>query len=465
MLKKILCLLLLFMFIFPLYSCVTVEQPPVTPPNDGIIEDPNNNQTEDPNNQTNQNQPTGGVEYQVSLVYNKKLYIPKDGETITIVWSDDYAKYTKEIDSTGYAKINLDGEFRVYIEETLEEYTYNPNIYNADNDNPIVEIELLKIAKVSKGNGTGLYKEYELSSVGTYRANLTKGKNKIYYEYQPTQAGWYVIESMVNIYDDLVNPKIDIYEGTFAFKNFNETKDSGGTYIKGGYTKNFKWVVNISEQRLGNVFTFVVYAESKTGIYPMNVDFKITYEGEYYEYGIASTVIEAKEANFKTKDYAKDKYTFINTDGGTGNYYGGTTNGTGILDGSKFKYNEETGYYHLYDKETDTFGPILCAKISAPCAYYDQEGALNMIESHGNKNLTVSDGTENYKQFIEVDYTYACNSDGVCYVTQELMEFLQKFSISQRLFFDGNGFVESTGVFALEEDQWLFACGYYIEKE
>ena len=67
------------------------------------------------------------------------------------------------------------------IEETLEEYTYNPNIYNANNDNPIVEIELLKIAKVSKGNGTGLYKEYQLSSVGTYRANLTKGKNKIYY--------------------------------------------------------------------------------------------------------------------------------------------------------------------------------------------------------------------------------------------------------------------------------------------
>ena len=45
-----------------------------------------------------------------------------------------------------------------------------------------------------------------------------------------------------------------------------------------------------------------------------------------------------------------------------------------------------------------------------------------------------------------------------------MKEFLQKFSISQRLFFDGNGFVESTGVYAAEEDQWLFACGYYVEK-
>ena len=44
--------------------------------------------------------------------------------------------------------------------------------------------ELYKIAKVSKGSGTELYKEYELNSVGTYRSNLTKGKKKIYYEYQ-----------------------------------------------------------------------------------------------------------------------------------------------------------------------------------------------------------------------------------------------------------------------------------------
>ena len=117
----------------------------------------------------------------------------------------------------------------------------------------------------------------------------------------------------------------------------------------------------------------------------------------------------------------------------------------------------------MYDEETNTFGPILCAKITQPCAYYDE--SLNLIESHGNKNLTVSNGTENYKQFIEVQYASLCNSDGVCYVTNELKEFLQKFSVSQRLFFDGNGFVEDTGVYALEEDQWLFACGYYVEND
>ena len=88
---------------------------------------------------------------------------------------------------------------------------------------------------------------------------------------------------------------------------------------------------------------------------------------------------------------------------------------------------------------------------------------MSRIESHGNKNLTISDGKENYKQFIEVEYANACNSDGVCYVTAELKDFLQKFSISQRLFRDGEGLVETQGGFAVEDDQWLFACGYYVE--
>ena len=44
---------------------------------------------------------------------------------------------------------------------------------------------------------------------------------------------------------------------------------------------------------------------------------------------------------------------------------------------------------------------------------------------------------------------------------------MQKYSVNQLLFMDGNGFVETNpavSVYALEEDQWLFACGYYREK-
>ena len=64
-------------------------------------------------------------------------------------------------------------------------------------------------------------------------------------------------------------------------------------------------------------------------------------------------------------------------------------------------------------------------------------------------------------------YGDRCNSVGVTAVTEELKQFLQKYSVNQLLFMDGNGFVETNpaiSVYALEEDQWLFACGYYREK-
>ena len=460
--NKIMLLFISIFLIFTITSCGEVEEAPVVPE----IPTLDNPVTDVPTNDIPTNVESGGdseqqIEFVVSLTYNGRLFTPSADEKISVIWADDFSQYSKEIAEDGYAKLVLDGEFNVYLSSTPKDYTYNPNIYVVNNENPVVEIELYKISKTSKGAGTGLYSEREISNTGTYRVTIASAAKKYYYEYQPTEPGYYVIESLVSIYDDVINPKVDIYQGTFASKYFKETLDSGGSYKKGGYTKNFKWVVKLTADEVSNVYTFAIYADSKTGVYPISVDFSITYEGEYYKDQIVSKVILPKEATEATPDYSSD-YEYINSDGGTGNYYGGVTNGTGLLDGKKFKYNEETGYWHFFDVATGEFGPILCVKITAPCAYYEE--SLNLIESHGNKNLTVSNGTENYKQFVEVWYAALCNSDGVCYVTMEMKEFLQKFSISQRLFFDGNGFVESTGVYAIEEDQWLFACGYYRLK-
>lgn len=448
--KNIFLILMMLLLLFPLVSCGEIEETPVTP---DLPLDDEDKPTPPPTE-------NDGVEFSVSLIYEGMLYIPS-GDLVTVVWSDDYSQYTAEIDSNGYAKKILDGDFQVYLNNLPSGYTYDPNIYRADNDNPTIEIELLKIYKISKGRGTGLFNEYQVSTTGTYRTSIASKTKKVYYEYQPTKPGVYSVESLVNVKEDLINPKLDVYSGTFAYKNFDETIDGGGVYKPGGYTKNFKWTIYIADEMLGNVYTFVIYAETKTGVYPVDVDFRISYEGEHFLDHPVSKVMYAQEAGFKTKEYPGVKY--YNSDGGTGSYYGSVTNGTGILDGDKFKYNPDDGYWHVWYEDTQSFGPILCASITKPCAYYEE--ALSLIESHGNKNLTVSNGTENYKQFIEVSYAAACNSDGVCYVTMELMEFLQKFSVSQRLFIDGNGFVESTGVYAVEEDQWLFCCGYYDSLE
>ncbi len=460
----------LFVMLFMIMALVSCGEYSVNPPDTNIdLEDPNKgNENGNGNGESTDGNgdETKAIEFVVSLIYNKKVYQPVEGEVINVIWADEYSQYSAPIAADGYAKKKLDGDFYVYLDSTPEGYTYNPNIYTASSDNPVIEIELLRISKISSKknqDGSALYKELPMTNTGTYRAELASTVQKLYYAYTPKKAGYYVIESYVNIYDDVVNPMVDIYTGNFAYRSDTyEILDSGGSYKKGGYTKNFKWVVNLSQDQIGNSFFFGVYALSKTGIYPVSIDFEISYQGEYYREDIISNVIYAQEANFKTDNYSTQDFIWINSDGGTGSYYGSVTNGTGILSGDNFKYNEETGYWHVYYKDTNTFGPILCAKITKPCAYYEE--SLNQIESHGNKNLTVSDGTENYKQFIEIEYASCSNSDGACYVTMELKEFLQKFSVSQRLFFDGNGFVESTGVYAIEEDQWLFACGYYLER-
>ena len=113
------------------------------------------------------------------------------------------------------------------------------------------------------------------------------------------------------------------------------------------------------------------------------------------------------------------------------------------------------------------------------------------MENVGNACLTVENATENYKLFIEggaavveagvvgmenlghlkglADYIPDSNTYGVYPVTKEVQEFLQKFSISQRYFSDGNGWAETTAedelghrIYSTEDDQWLFACCYFV---
>lgn len=61
-------------------------------------------------------------------------------------------------------------------------------------------------------------------------------------------------------------------------------------------------------------------------------------------------------------------------------------------------------------------------------------------------------------------YADFANRDGRMPVTKELKDFLQSFSVSQRYFADGSGWVETHPehkVDAPEDSQWLWACGYY----
>lgn len=457
-------------------------------------ETPTGNSTDDPEDNI----------FSVSLVYNGEPYIPDI--PISAQWTDGKSFNEAQFDENGTAKIDgLDGDYKVTLSDIPEGYTYNPNAYVATNRSRNITIELYKYTQPRTGGG-GLYNCVKIKKLTVYRAELANSSSMIYFEFTPSESGTYSIESWVDVTSNSVNPLMDVYTGTSAAKFFYSTLDDGG--VSSTYTKNFKYEIHIDQKMVGNTYTFAVKAESGTE-FPVNIDFAVQLDGGFQENWTTSVLIipQAKLETISAPagarlvgpeiQISKGKYRF---------------------DGSLYGLNEDDGYYHRYNAATGKYdGELLFAYISSPCRFL--EDPFTIIEYHGNSALTVTNGTENYKFFIEgtgtrgyfcvntspppikcpcidngcggvcVDgcpnclsecrtvtaeekkamesggYANYANDDGLCPVTQELKDFLQKYSVSQRLFNDGNGWVENNGTIdidSLEDDQWLFACAYYV---
>ncbi len=466
-----------------------------------------------------------GDDFTVSVKLGGKSYRPTT--EILAYWSDGQSIHSAPLNKKGVAYIDgLNGDYRVTLSQIPEGYAYDPNAYVATNDNRDVVIELIELNKLS-GSGTGLYDCYEFKKVGVYQATLNSAKDGIFFEFAPQVSGTYTIESWVDIYTDNVNPYVDVYTGSSAYKLYSKTTDAGGAC--GSYTRNFVHTVEIADQMISaggsQTYTFAVKADSKTGDYPITVTFAVKRNGGFdlnlKEYSMAIPKADLSKFDFdafRALAGTEMAYPEIAIEGDDGFY---------IFDEDNFKLwpIEEggDGVYHVYDEEkyasTGGYGPVLFAFISAPCRNFLDRG-LSTIEYAGNKNLTVGD--YNYKHFIEgytalsrrssafndgsyycskfcpchagQDYDMVCpdtcpdcngdcrtcpeelignegyfgycNSDGVAPVTEELKEFLQLFSESQRYFADGEGWIENNGTLnidAYEDSQWLWACGYYVE--
>ncbi len=473
--------------------------------------------------------------FTVTLTVDGEVYIPSEEHPISVQWNDGYSLHTASIGSDGVARIGgLDGDYRVRLTAIPEGYAYNPNIYTATNNDRNMEIELHRIV-TTRGHGDQLYNAIEIRNTGLYCVELTSPTHEIFFEFAPPKSGTYSMESWMDTIDNQVNPQAKYYGANANFKQYLHTADNGGA--EGTYTKNFKLDVEIADEMISDggqvTFSFGVLSSSTDHQYPIKVYFAITLDGEFsLNHTDAEMIYPADEHLERAPDYDRSQYEFVGAE------FARTvgSNTANVFDGKNYRLwpLSEGGdnYYHLYDEqkypETHGYGPTLYAYVSQPCRFIDS--AFTTVEQIGNKALTVSEGTENYKLFIEgfgglvvdppgdngpyfcvtncpcrmeetcesamlgyangacsdactechVDcrrcpteafgmngYEAYCNSDGVAAVTEELKQFLQKYSVNQLLFFDGNGFVETNpavSVYAAEDDQWLFACGYYKEK-
>ena len=424
--------------------------------------------------------------FTVTLYANGGVFIPE--ETIYAQWTDGYSFHQAPFDENGKARITgLDGDYRVTLSAIPEGYSYDANAHVATNKNKEISIELYPLVSYKK-KGTDLYSNIiEIRKMGVYRAELKKAGQVIYFQFAPTKSGTYSIETWVDITQNEINPQLEVYNGSSAFKVYAYTLDDGGACAE--YTKNVRFEVKIDQAQIGAVYAFGIKAGVKDMEYPAYVDFALQLNGSFSMERTKYTMILPQQMETVR---AADRSGLL--------LWNGTPVGPeipkgsyNVFDGTNYKLNPQTGLYHRYDKETDTYGAILYAYITQPGRFIDK--AFSVVEYEGNKVLTVSSGTECYKLFIEgynalvecgyeaswqeglssdelikyascSGYQSLCNGDGMVPVTPEIKDFLQKYSVSQTLFRDGEGWVEenpNVDVDALEDDQWLFACAYYAE--
>ncbi|MDE7158437.1 MAG: hypothetical protein K2N74_02580, partial [Clostridiales bacterium] len=417
--------------------------------------------------------------YTVAVYYNNKPFEPGELD-ITVVWRSNSSATRQPLNAEGKADAGeLDGDYNVYLMGLPDTYTYNPNGYKAPDENGSKQIQILltSVQEPASGDGSNMYGNrgcYQTRLEGTYRAVLKNEKQVLFYEFTPSAAGVYIVESWANVYDDELCPKIDVYGGTSANKWFVRTLEGGGAALEGGFSKNFRWEIAVDQSEIGNAFTFAVHAVSKSGQYPVYVDFSIKRIGKYTNEYADIRPQAAKDIKGKTEEPEAGK-TFVFAD-----------LGTQVFNASKFKKSPNTGRYHLYDMDLYAdnpygggigYGPILYCAITKSIESYTVIGSLytaNVVGVNRSNYLMLYNSwieaeqkfaTFDYTNFIRSDYYRICNSDGVCYVTDELKAFLQKFAVNHSLYTDavgpGEGTPEYNGYTANQDSLWLFACGIY----
>ncbi len=350
--------------------------------------------------------------------------------------------------------------------------------------------------------------------------NDGKNVDVAYFEFAPQLNGVYTIESWVNIVDDDVNPVCIAFNGSSQYKYGEYRVTEVGAC--GSYTRNFIHTVKIADENISaggsQVFTFGITAETKSGVYPVTYTFAIKRDGGF-DHNRPAKVMVAPKFDWTGFDFEAFEALAGGKIVGTEMPYSDEPGSTLVFDQRNFKVWEKSeggdGIYHVYDPDkyasTGGYGPMLVAYINRPSKYIDQ--SFVNVESLGSSYLTVENGTLNYKQFIEgfdkvasegyyclfncpchkdqedgspkacppsctgcagqctpcpeellgkEGYSQRCNSDGVAPVTPELAECLQKIAIKQIYFADGEGTIDGRNdIYAFEDSQWLFACGYY----
>lgn len=424
--------------------------------------------------------PSNETPYTVYVYYNLKPFDP-DGESVSVAWHGDEGTTVVELNEDGQANAGvLDGDYAITLIGLPEQYSYDPNACHVTADSRHADILLTDITEPKSGDGgihspadKAMYTDYgcyKINYEGTYRVTFTEPGQTFYFEYQPIRSGVYSISSWCNIYDDAINPLLDLLYGSSAFKAFDRTIDGGGACLDGGFTRNFYYELSLTDDAVGRPYSFGIRMDTTTVEYPVTVDFAIRREGDCLS---ASSVIVTPDMELFDR---------LPTPPDSNKPYNYADLGTKLFDGKNYRYDEETYRYRVYDEErypdTDGWGPYLMCDIKNMSESYTTTSLYeaNRVQGSLNNYLRLSIWDEEtqsyvahyYTDFIREYYAKKCDANGRCYVTKELQEFLQIYASSHLLWTDNVspslGSPEDNGYSATQEDMWLFACGFYEDR-
>ena len=514
--KKTAALLIILSILLALASCgeyhQAVTRPGVGSGNGNKYPDGSAEQPELDDDPTN--------DFTVQLMLDGAPFSPDT--SVNVYWNDGYNVHIAPVDESGYAIIDgLDGDYTVTLSSVPSGYAYDANAYIATNDNKNIIINMYDL-NLLRGSGDSLDNVYQIADTGVYTVTVPHEGAFNYIRFAPKTNGTYTVESWVSSVEDEISPICYAYLGSshYVYGEYKVT-DVG---VCGSYTRNFIHTVNIRDENISSVgggsqtFTFAIGAETKSGVYPVNITFAVKRNGDFDPDDKIKKVIMEPEFDWSDFDFEAFDALAGGTITGAETLFPGTTDSY-AFDQSYYKLWPKSeggdGIYHLYDEEkypqTDGYGPMLVAYITEPCRFLDQ--AFTRIEDAGNNALVIQ-SRYNYRLFIKgfealANEGYYClsncpchldgstpacvigctecrsectqltaeqmkikgyadvvNADGVAPVTEELKQFLQLYvSYSGYFFADGEGSIETDPKYPIdsyEDAQWLFACGYYL---
>ena len=425
---------------------------------------------DDPQNPDDPSQDDEGDVFSVTLMYGGKIYAPKRVQ-MTAQWTgEDGSTYRAEFNGGVASVTGLDGVYSVTVSGLPEDKGYNPTAYTTDNNHRDINVEVMDVvvlhsAKLEESTSLPRNENISISQGNIYRM-IVYGDGQgcsLRFSFMNGLETW--CDTVAN---DL-NPKITGYvcNSVSGFVNLGTATVAAGGGKSSSFTKNIKCDFGADAEFDGLTLWHLV-VESRTHQFPTYFDFCL-FESAGRPGGDGGG--ESQQPTYTTKHADTSLLQLVSPPGRFVYNYRDTDN---LLDASRFKLfeigttdsdgNEGDGYYHIYDSANDVYGAILFAVISKDCEIIESEGTNTGFLF---EKISLQANNVNYGPMVR-EYAEYCNDMGAHPVTEELKEFLQAYATRERFFDDGNGWAEGGGysgsprLKSNEDNQWLFACGYYV---